>query len=224
MLERSERRLSQPVNGCAAAAFHRFMLCNCEAAMRSACPCSPISRIWKNARPAVRPKNQAEQLRNEVMNFLAVAGVGHDAAVGAGGVAVFEAAGPHLAPRGLLVLVAAGATSAAVRSTCAAIQTAIGRQIGVCDDRLHESHATSSSVRQRQRRGFRPLVPQKRHRLGNLDHRIAAHSALEAAIVLVVDVFQSAESFDELTAPPGRAKCGGRLSPGGRDARASRPK
>jgi hypothetical protein len=97
----------------------------------------PDFAYLKNACPAVRSENQAEQLRYEIVEFLAVAGVGHDAAVGARGIAVFLAAGSHLAPRRLLVLVAAGATFAAVRSTCSAIQAAIGGQIHVGNNWFH---------------------------------------------------------------------------------------
>jgi hypothetical protein len=97
----------------------------------------------KDAGATVAAEDQPKKPGNEIVVLLAVAGIGDGTALGARRKTVLPAAGAHLAPRSLVVLVTARASAAAIGAARPAIQTAISHQVHVGNDWLHGAMSVS---------------------------------------------------------------------------------
>jgi hypothetical protein len=81
--------------------------------------------------PAIRAKDNAEKLRQEVVELLAVVGVGELGAISTGNEFVLDATRSDLAPLGLLVVVTSWAFAFSIRPAGATVETTVSDQIWV---------------------------------------------------------------------------------------------
>jgi len=85
----------------------------------------------------IRSKDETEDLREEVVELLALPRFFELRAVGTRGVLVFDAAGPDLAPARLFVFVTTRATISSPRRTGTAVDATVSDQFRIDSDFLH---------------------------------------------------------------------------------------
>ena len=92
---------------------------------------------FKNAGLPVGIEYERHEFRYCVIEAAAILWNGEFSAVGACGIIMFQAAGPHLAPAGLFILPAAGAPAFEIGTTRPAIQSTASDQIPVDRNIFH---------------------------------------------------------------------------------------